>query len=126
MTEGTYVAGDGVKISPTAIINANRLVGLNNEQCTAGANARGYAPTAIAAGADGLAFDYKHGSWLVEAGAAIPLALGGGTYEIVMSDGNGRVITYVAGVGVKQVGLIFTAASAATHKVEVFPIAPQL
>jgi hypothetical protein len=126
MTEGAYIPGDGVKLSPTAIINANRLVGLNGEQCTAGANARAFVPTAIAAGADGVGFDYKSGSWLVEAGAAIPLALGGGTYEIVMSDANGRIITYVAGVGVKQVGLIFTAASAATHKVEVFPIAPQL
>ena len=119
MVEGTYMPGDGIRITPVFAVAANRLVDMFGEQAVAGVNCKGFAPDAIAAGTPGLAFDWKRGSYLVEAGALIAVN------QYVMSDANGRVITYVAAPGVKVVGFCVTGASAATHKVEVFPLPPQ-
>lgn len=119
MVEGTYMPGDGIRITPTVAVAANRLVDMTGEQAGAGVNCRGFAPNAIAAGVSGLAFDWKRGSYLVEAGALIA------ANQIVMSDANGRAITYVPGPGVKYIGFCVTGASALTHKVEVFPFPPQ-
>jgi len=111
--------GDGIRITPTVAVAANRLVDMFGEQAVAGVNCMGFVPDAIAAGAAGLAFNWNRGSYLVEAGAAIA------ANQYVMSDVNGRVILYVAAPGVKIVGFCVTGASAPTHKVEVFPIPPQ-
>ena len=119
MVEGTYMPGDGIRITPAALIAANRLVDMTGEQAGAGVNCMGFAPYAIAAAASGLAFNWNRGSYLVEAGAVIA------ANQYVMSDANGRVILYVAAPGVKIVGFCVTGASALTHKVEVFPLPPQ-
>lgn len=119
MSVGTYKPGDSDRITPAVAVAANRLVDMTGEQAGAGVNCMGFAPDAIAAGAEGLVQTWQHGSYLVEAGALIA------ANQYVMSDANGRPITYVAAPGVKIVGFCVTGASAATHPVEIFPLPPQ-
>jgi hypothetical protein len=98
-------------------VTHNRFIGFTNEQCTAAGQAvQGGAPEDIVAGADGVC--ETHGSVLISTGAAIALGSGGGTFEWVQTDANGRVITYAGGAA-NVAGFITVAAGAANELAEV-------
>ena len=102
-------------IHPTVAVTRHRFIRFGDEQATVlGQRITGGAPENITAGTDGACI--QMGSVVIEAGA--PIALDGTGIQWVMTDANGRAITYVAGNAVA--GFIKIAASAATHEIEVF------
>ena len=116
MAEGRYQPGNIDRITPAVLCARHRCVDETGEQATiAGDPVWGATIDPIAAGDEGAIV--TEGTCLVEAGAGIALGMGGGTYQAVMTDANGRLITYVAGQ--TQFGNIHVAATGLGHHVEV-------
>ena len=116
MAEGRAQPGNIDRITPVVLCDRHRLVDETGEQATvAGDPIWGATIDPIAAGNEGAII--TEGTCVVEAGAGIALTLGGGTYEPVMTDANGRLVAYVAGQ--TQFGNIHVAATGLGHHVEV-------
>lgn len=116
MAEGRAQPGNIDRITPAVLCDRHRLVDETGEQATvAGDPVWGATIDPIAAGDEGAII--TEGTCVVEAGAAIPLNMGGGTYQAVMTDNAGRLIAYVGGQ--TQFGNIHVAATGLGHHVEV-------
>ena len=116
MAVGPYNPDNIQTIHPTVVVAARRFIRPNGEQATvAGQFVNGASEEAIAAGGFGTCAE--GGTVCVDAGAPIALGRAGGTFEWVMTDVNGRAITYVAGNA--AAGFITVAATVATQQMTV-------
>lgn len=116
MPVGPYNPDNIQTIHPSVAVSARRFIRGNGEQATVqGQFVNGASEEAIAAGGFGPCA--IGGTVCVEAGAPIALGRGGGTFEWVMTDANGRAITYVAGNA--AAGFITVAATVATQQLTV-------
>ena len=112
MAIGPYNPDNIQTIHPTVAVAARRFIRPNGEQATlAGQVVIGASEEAIAAGGFGPCAE--GGTVAVEAGAPIALGRGGGTYEWVQTDANGRAVIYAAGGA--PAGFINVAATVATQ-----------